>query len=103
MAETHIGELPPGTKRCKVCAEPINISAKKCIHCQSDQEWTSRLGFSATVLSLLVALITVLTAAIPVIRDAITPRDLGLLPHSRERIEMASTSLCPTMAFALGP
>jgi hypothetical protein len=78
MAETHIGELPPGTKRCKVCAEPINISAKKCIHCQSDQEWTSRLGFSATVLSLLVALITVLTAAIPVVRDAITPRDSGL-------------------------
>jgi hypothetical protein len=78
MAETHIGELPPGTKRCKVCAEPINVSAKRCIHCQSDQGWASRLGFSATVLSLLVALITVLTAAIPVIKDALTPRNSGL-------------------------
>ena len=78
MAETHIGELPPGTKRCKVCAEPINISAKKCIHCQSDQGWAFRLGFSATVLSLLVALVTVLTAAIPVIKDALTPRNSGL-------------------------
>lgn len=74
MAEPHLGTLPVGTKHCRVCAEPINRLATKCIHCGSEQSvWRQRMGLSSTVLSLLVALIAVLTAAIPVIVNAITP------------------------------
>jgi len=80
MAQVHTGDLPPGTKRRLVCAEPINEKASKCIHCQSDQGGIRRrLGVSTTVLSLLVALVTVLTFAIPVIRDALTSRDSRLI------------------------
>jgi predicted nucleic acid-binding Zn ribbon protein len=79
MVEAHVGALPEGMKRCKVCAEPINHDARKCIHCQSEQgKFRSRLGFSATVLSLLVALIAVLTSAIPAIVDVFTPKNSSL-------------------------
>ncbi|OCK59855.1 hypothetical protein [Bradyrhizobium sp. LMTR 3] len=80
MAEAHVGPLPEGMKRCKVCAEPINEKAVKCIHCQAEQSWArQRLGFSSTILSLLVALITVLTAAVPVVRDSITSKNSNLI------------------------
>lgn len=79
MAQAHIGELPEGTKRCKVCQEPINAKAEKCIHCSSDQTWRLRLGFSATILALLVALVTVLGAAAPVIKDLLLPTNSNLV------------------------
>ena len=34
-----------------------------------------RVGLSSTVLSLLVALVSVLTAAVPVLKDALTPKN----------------------------
>ena len=77
MGESFVGELQQGLKRCEVCQEPINERALKCIHCSSEQGFMRRrLGLSSTVLSLLVALVTVLTAAIPVIKNAFTPEDL---------------------------
>jgi hypothetical protein len=79
MAATHVGELPEGTKRCRVCAEPINEQATKCIHCQSDQNWKSRLGLSSTILSLLVALIAVIGAVGPIIVKSLTPEDSHLM------------------------
>jgi predicted nucleic acid-binding Zn ribbon protein len=79
MADVHVGPLPEGTKHCRVCAEPINQQAQKCIHCQGDQGgWRRRLGLSTTVLSMLVALISVLTALIPVLKDAFTPLNSNL-------------------------
>lgn len=79
MAEAHVGPLPEGTKHCRVCAEPINKVAQKCIHCQSEQNrWRQRLGFSSTILSLLVALVAVLTAAVPVFKEALTPKNSSL-------------------------
>lgn len=79
MAEAHIGPLPEGMKHCKICGEPINSKALKCIHCQGEQSWgRRRLGFSSTILSLLVALITVLTAAVPVVREAIVQKNSNL-------------------------
>jgi hypothetical protein len=67
-------ELPSQntTKPCKVCGEEIKLSAKKCIHCDTFQDWRSSLSFSTTVLSLLVALVSVLTAAIPVLNKEFT-------------------------------
>ena len=55
MADAHVGPLPEGMKQCRVCAEPINIRAIKCIHCGSDQEqgkWSKRAGLSSSVLAL---------------------------------------------------
>jgi hypothetical protein len=79
MAQAYIGELPEGTKRCQICAEPINVNAQKCIHCQSDQGgWRRRLGLSTSVLALLVALVSVLTWAIPLIKDGLTPKNSNL-------------------------
>jgi predicted nucleic acid-binding Zn ribbon protein len=79
MSEAHVGPLPEGMKHCRVCAEPINKAAQKCIHCQSEQStWRQRLGFSSTVLALLIALISVLSSAVPVFERALTPKDSHL-------------------------
>jgi len=53
-------------KPCKTCGEEIKITALKCIHCDSFQDWRSSLSFGSTVLSLLVALVSVLTFAAPI-------------------------------------
>src|SRR5262249_50643423 len=72
-------QTPPDSKPCVVCREPIRRSARKCIHCDSYQDWLrARLPVSTSVLSLLVALVTVSTAAVPVIEDAIKPRNSNL-------------------------
>jgi predicted nucleic acid-binding Zn ribbon protein len=79
MAEPHVGPLPDGMKHCLVCAEPINRRALKCIHCQGDQSWLrQRMGYSSTVLSLLVALVSVMTASLPVIKETFTPKNSSL-------------------------
>ena len=31
MAEAHVGPLPDGMRHCRICAEPINKAAQKCI------------------------------------------------------------------------
>lgn len=79
MSETHVGDLPPGTKRCVACAEPINAAATKCIHCSTDQDRRRYLSLSSTALSLLVALVSVLTAAVPVAIIALTPKNSHLV------------------------
>jgi hypothetical protein len=80
MAEAHVGALPEGMKHCRVCAEPINVQATKCIHCSSDQgRWRLVANLSNTVLALLIALFSVLTTAVPVIINTFTPRDSRLV------------------------
>jgi hypothetical protein len=61
---------PPTHKSCKVCGEDIRASAKKCIQCDSYQDLRGGLGISATVLSLLIALVSVLTTAATVFDSA---------------------------------
>ena len=76
MPEAHVGTIPEGLKPCPICAEPINQRAWKCIHCQSELGgWRRRLGISSTILALLVALISVLTAAVPVLKDTLTRKN----------------------------
>src|SRR5215467_12617372 len=65
-------------KSCKVCGEDIKKEARKCTHCDSYQDWRANVGFSNTVLSLLVALCSVLTVAVPVILDTVTPKNSDL-------------------------
>lgn len=52
-------------KRCGTCSSLIPIDAKKCTECGSFQDIRRFFSFSSTVLGLLVALISVLTFAIP--------------------------------------
>jgi hypothetical protein len=63
------------TKHCRICGEDIKEAARFCIHCKNWQGWRAELGISNTALSLVVAIIAVLTAAIPVIKDALTPQN----------------------------
>ena len=57
--------------QCRVCHEEIEEDARKCIHCGSFQnKIRNSFNFSAVILSLLVALISVITASIPVFKAA---------------------------------
>ncbi len=52
-------------KQCFRCFEQINSSAKVCKHCNSTQNWKRHLHFSNIILSLVVALVAILSYAIP--------------------------------------
>ena len=67
------------TKVCTTYGEEIAASARKCIHCDTWQDWRRYLVFSNTVLALLVALISVATVAAPVFRDMLTTKDSHLI------------------------
>jgi predicted nucleic acid-binding Zn ribbon protein len=65
---------PAPQSECRVCKEPIRPGAQRCVHCGTFQNWRRYLTFSATVLSLLVALVSVLTVGIPVVINAVTQK-----------------------------
>jgi hypothetical protein len=49
----------PQTKRCRDCAQDIPAAALKCTHCDAWQNWRGALSFSIPVLSLLLAILSV--------------------------------------------
>jgi hypothetical protein len=55
-----------------MCRKEIPSGAKICTECDSYQDWRRYFGLSSTILSLLVALVSVLTVAVPVLRHALT-------------------------------
>jgi predicted nucleic acid-binding Zn ribbon protein len=61
-------------KKCVICRKEIPAGAKICTECDCYQDWRRYFGLSSTVLSLLVALFSVLTVGVPVIYDALTPK-----------------------------
>jgi hypothetical protein len=65
-------------KPCIDCSSEIPDDARKCVHCGALQTWLRHIGFSSTVLSLLVALVSVAGLAIPPIVDAFTPLESRL-------------------------
>lgn len=82
-----MGDLPPSgpraetssetedvANRCIACREEIQPRAKVCTHCNQFQDWRRFFGLSSTVLSLLVALVSVLSIAIPAILNVTTPQ-----------------------------
>ncbi len=73
MAKTTT-PVHPAQKTCRACAYPMPASANKCVKCGSVQDWQRYLGFSSAVLGLLVALVSVLTFAIPIWKDNVTPK-----------------------------
>jgi len=64
--------LAQSKARCVACMEPIAAGAKKCVHCGSYQNWRRFLNVGTGMLSLMVALISVLTVATPVFKSALT-------------------------------
>jgi uncharacterized phosphosugar-binding protein len=57
----------------------MRVAAKKCVRCGSYQDWRANLGVGGTILSLLVALGSILTVAVPVMISAITPENSTLI------------------------
>ena len=43
--------------------------ARKCIHCDSFQDWRRHLNISSTVLALMIALISVISLSYPIFRE----------------------------------
>lgn len=60
----------PVGNACRVCKQPIALGAKKCIHCESFQDWRRYLNLSSTVLALIVALVSVLSISFPIIKES---------------------------------
>lgn len=65
-------------KKCRICMEPILLSATKCRFCGSYQNWRRYLQSSQVVLALLVALVSVVSLSVPIIKNAMTPDDSDL-------------------------
>lgn len=59
-------------KLCIVCAKPMPMAGTKCTECDSFQNWRRHLHFSSNILALLVALISVISLSIPILKDAFT-------------------------------
>lgn len=74
---TESGDEPASkeNKRCRICGEDIKLAARKCVHCGSWQDWRGSIGMSATILSLLVALVSVTTALLPAMTDFLRTDD----------------------------
>lgn len=67
------------TKPCRVCRSEIAAAASKCLHCGERQNIWGRLALSQSVLSLLVALLSVAGIVAPVLRETfLDPRDSAL-------------------------
>ena len=62
-------------KQCPSCREYINVAATKCTHCGSFQNWRRHLNFSSSLLSLMVALISVATVFITVVMNSTTKKN----------------------------
>lgn len=68
-------KTPGPSKPCRICARPIPLAAVKCADCFSYQDWRSGFGVSTTVLSMLVALVSVVAAATPGLVRLASPKD----------------------------
>lgn len=95
MSEVSTPATSADTKACKMCGEPIKSTARLCIHCDSYQDWRSEMAVGNTVLTLLVALGSVLAIAIPVIVKAFTPEN-SLLSFSYQGASENAVSLLAT-------
>lgn len=66
-------------KSCQACMSTVPVSAKKCGHCGAYQDWRRHLQISQSVLALLVALISVLSMGIPIVKSTLTPDDSSVI------------------------
>ena len=66
-------------KPCRICAAQIPGAAIKCTACDSYQDWRGGFGINATTMSLIVALVALLPAAIRGVSDLLTPKDSHII------------------------
>lgn len=59
-------------KNCISCGEAIKATALICIHCQSFQDWRRYFSLGNTVITLVIALLSVASITIPVIKKSLT-------------------------------
>lgn len=84
----------PATKPCRVCGEDIKPAARKCIHCQGWQNAGGEVSSILTVsLPMLVAILSLSIAAIPIIREALTPANSIISGHFQTSSENFLTGL----------
>jgi hypothetical protein len=63
------------TTDCVVCRSEIRAGATKCVHCDSFQGWRRHVVVGDSFLALLVALVSVLSMAAPMLRDTFKTRN----------------------------
>lgn len=66
------------TKACSICGEPVQLTARKCIHCDSYLDWRRWIGLSQLTLALIIALISVITTGVPIIKEEFQVSDSQL-------------------------
>jgi hypothetical protein len=66
------------SKICIECGKTMPVGAKKCTECDTFQDWRRYLFFSSNILSLLVALCSVLGLSIPAIVASVKDHDAKL-------------------------
>lgn len=70
MNEEVQSEAVVPKQRCIACRQEIEAGATICVHCKTPQTWRRYLLFSSTVLSLLVALASVLGLTLPILQKS---------------------------------
>jgi hypothetical protein len=65
-------------RRCPDCLEIVPRRVRICPNCKAYQDWRRYVGIGQTNLALLVALISVMTAAIPVFKEYLSPQNSAL-------------------------
>lgn len=70
-ADPQLGQFPK--KVCRECGDQIPEPARKCATCGAYQDWRRVFWLGNSTLSLLVALFSVLTVAVPILKRALTP------------------------------
>ncbi|MEG3148237.1 hypothetical protein U1839_26620 [Sphingomonas sp. RT2P30] len=78
MAETTGKQQRQPGKDCPVCAERIKAGARRCRYCGSSLSWREHLGLGNTILALLVALVSVVTAAVPTFYNLFSSKNSDL-------------------------
>jgi len=77
----------PTDGKCRLCKKLIEPGAIKCTECDGYQNWRRYFDFSSVILSLLIALFSVLAVVIPVAISALTSQssDVQLAEIRRDR------------------
>ncbi|WP_224825396.1 hypothetical protein [Cognatishimia sp. MH4019] len=73
--------------KCWACQSELAENQKFCCECEHWQNWRRYFGFSTTVLSLLVALISVLGVVTPILMDVINKIDVPVVEVSGSHSE----------------
>lgn len=77
--------------RCSTCFEPIQPHARKCPICDSYQDWRRHLQIGSSVLALMVALVSVVALATPLL--------VQTFEEDKSEIDIAFTGIVKNRAF----